>query len=332
MKKTILTSLLMISIIGLGLPLAKASSSITEMRNKYNKGSESQKYEKDYIDHDQPYNDGSADEGTKVMTIITTTPCYTIMQDSISKNVVYAQGRIIEEKDEDGNYTVTKFYPSSFARKVNLGYNDGERNPNEFNDDLQEYLRTLIGNDYTIGLSLESFTSYLTFLQEDFGMYEDEADCWILEWKKYNNSWTDEEIEQMELKKKEEENKLKELEEARQKAIKAYEDAVKESSKNKKSLFEKEAIMIERSLPDYITFDKEKYVRARTSGMSYIEACEYSQTINKEKAWEEVKDLVNDNEDKVTELENDYNSSATIKDSVDTIVSKIKDFTKELFS
>ena len=327
MKKTILTGLLTLSILGLGLPLAKASSDIGSMREKYNR-TVNVKSGKDYIDHDQDYNDGSSDSGTKVTTIITEEVCYWTFYDSALERDVYAQGRVIEERDEEGNFTIRNFYPNSFARKTNLGYKDGERNPNEFNDDLQGYLRTLIGDDYdTIGLSLTSFTSYLNFLQEDFGMYDDEIEYWIFEWKKFNNSYTEEEIEQIEKEKREEEERLKELEEIRQKGIKAYEDAVKESEKNKTSLFEKEASMIERSLPTYISFDRDKYIRARTSGMSYLDAVEYSQTVDKDKMWQ-----VADEVEGLDTFENDYNSSTTIKESVDSITSKIGNFVKELFS
>lgn len=305
-----------LSILGLSLPFTQAHA--------INYG--------DYIDWDYPYGDGSVQTGRQTYVVITDEEVSRYYMDNLSREEDYFIGFVeivtYEATDKEPEYQETKYYyPASYIRKTNLGIPQGERDPNEFNDELQGYLKDLIGNAYTVGVSYTAFTKYINFLKEEHGMYDDEAEKWLYEYREYNNCLTDEDKAKIEADKKAAEERRKQYEEDMKKAQQILQDNANNTQED--TLYIREANMLERSLPDYVTFDRELFLQLRIKGLSYTDACQKAQKIDYAKAVTSLGKVFEDNKGWFDETYKEL-QSASVQEAVKSISDNIGNFLQEL--
>lgn len=221
-----------------------------------------------------------------------------------------------------------KWIPASIERKTIKGYYDGERDPNEWCDSLIAFL-----NDYVNSPtgSYESFSAYITYLEENFGMYEDEAEVWRYRWRYEHNSLTDEEKAQIE---EEERQRLEEeakREEENQKIMDILNENAQAKEKSKIDLYTKEANMIERTIPEYYHFDRELFIALRKKGLDYTKAYEQSISINFEEGFDYIGNKMEENKDWYAKMASTLTSEGVMT-SIKNISNNLGGFFEELFS
>lgn len=336
MKKFLLIALAFVCALGTMAPVMAFASEVSdteadEMRKKYNED-ENEKDSSDYMDYDYEYNDGSIGQAVSLRVNITDRKCYEVMYDALAQKEVYAQGRvaIIVYGNNQDKAVEQEWYPSSFTRKTNLSMLEDGTNPNEFNDSLVGFLKSLIGNSYTTGISYDSFCSYLDYLVEDFGMYSSERDVWKYEWREYNNALTPEDIAKLEKERLEAEEWAQKIAEENEANKKIHEDNANELEGNKLTLYEREAKMIASNCSSWIKFDEEKYISLREKGYSFIDASQAAKTVDYEAFLAEAgKDIENNKEwleSTISDLKSD-----NVQDSLNNISSNVWEMLKELF-
>lgn len=270
----------------------------------------------DYIDN--PYD--NKDEDTRLVK------SYTFFTDEecVSSSTGY-KGRVVKVekwylddvgfKDEKKTEYYEEYCPPLIQRNTNRGYYKGqERNPNEWCQQLQFFLDDYIKSPTG---SYDSFCNYIDYLVNDFGMYEDEAEAFRYRWRYAHGALTDEDKAAIKAEEDELQKRKEEAEKATDEYLKDYFDAMNQNNKNKLSLYEREAKMIESTTPDYYHFDRDKFISLREKGIGYLDAYNQSISINysegvdyitgkmdENKSWYEktYKDLTSD--DMMTSLEN----------------------------
>ena len=256
----------------------------------------------------------------------------TVYDTSLDKDVILV-GRVViityEATSTSPSYQEkARWYPASYKRKTDLAISPDGTNPNEFNSSLQGFLKDLIGNDYTTGVSYESFNKYLNFLYEEHGMRKDEVEAWQYEYRVYNDCLTAEDKAKLEEEQKKAQEYLEQIKKEQEEAQKVKEEIANATSK--KSLYEREAIMLERSLPDYINFDAKLFINLRNAGYSYSNACEKSQKIDYSKVADSLDKTVEQNKDWFSQTYKELQSE-DVKSSFEAIKDNIRGFIDELF-
>ena len=314
LKKLLIAGIACLGTLGLAMPVSTVFASGT-------------------MDTSAGYDDGSVSQGVKFRATVTNEECRKIGLDNVSGCEVEFVGRVViityEATSTSPSYQKKeKWYPASYERKSNLAINPDGTNPNEFNVSLQGFLKDLIGNDYTTGVSYESFNTYLNFLFEEHGMRKDEVEAWQYEYRVYNDCLTDEDKAKLEEEQKKAQEYLEQIKKEQEEAQKVQEEVANATSK--KSLYEREAIMLERSLPDYVTFNAQLFISLRSAGYSYNSACEKSQTIDYSKAAEEIGKVAEQNKDWFDQTYKELQSE-DVKSSFEAIKENIQGFVDELF-
>ena len=220
-------------------------------------------------------------------------------------------------------------YPASVQRNQRAW--DGEGEPSQpICQQLKGFLNDLIGHGRVKGVSYESFIAYIDWLKEDKWLSPKEYEEWAYKYRDVHKNYTEEDIQKAEAEKLAEEQQKAEYEARRDEALRAYEDIMRDAQEATLSIYQKEAIMIERGLPSYVTFDKEKYLALREAGYSYLDACEKTQTIDYEKATTEMTNMESKLAPYLNNLES--NEPNTFQESVDNIKNSWVEFWKELFN
>ena len=219
--------------------------------------------------------------------------------------------------------------PSNIARKTTKSYVYGEKNPNEWDDSLQSFLKAYINSETG---SYESFCSYIDYLVKDFGMYEEEAESYRYDWRYAHNTLTDEEKQAIQDAEDEEKKRQEELEKENQEiADKIYDITHSNSSdESKNSLYVREANMIERSVPDYANFDREKFIAYRESGLSYTEAYNKSIDIDYAKGFESIAGSMKEHGDWYKKMFDTFTSDS-FQETFQKIADDLGNFFGELF-
>lgn len=219
--------------------------------------------------------------------------------------------------------------PSNIVRKTTKAYVLGEKNPNEWDDSLQAFLKAYINSETG---SYESFCSYIDYLVKDFGMYEEEAESYRYDWRYAHNTLTDEEKQAIKDAEDEEKKRQEELEKENQEvADKIYDITHNNSSdESKNSLYVREANMIERSVPDYANFDRDKFIAYRESGLSYTEAYNKSIDIDYAKGFESIADSMKEHGDWYKKMYDTFTSDS-FQETFQNIANDLGNFFGELF-
>ena len=187
-----------------------------------------------------------------------------------------------------------EYYPTKIERKTIKAIKEGEKDTNEWCDVLVQFLTDYVNSKTG---SYESFSSYMDYLVDDFGMYEEEKEEWLYDWRFAHDSLTDEDKAKLEAIEQERIEAEKEREEANDKVIEDLFDIQDANKDNHLSLYQREAQMLTRNTPDYYHFDAEKYINLREQGYSYLDAYNQSIDINLEEGMGHIGDKMNDNKD-----------------------------------
>lgn len=315
-KKLFAGGIAALSLMGLSMPMTQMFA--------YNAG--------DYVDNDYPYNDGSVSQGVHYTAYVTDEECTKIALDNISYKEITVVGRVVVLTYEATSTTASyqkkeQWYPASYERKTNLPLNEDGTNPNEFNNSLQGFLKDLIGNDCTTGVSYDSFNKYLDYLKAEHEMTETEAEAWRYDYRVYNNCLTGEDKAKIEEEKKRADEYLAQIKKEQLEAQKKQEEVANATSKQ--TMYEREANMLERSLPDYVDFDKELFLSLREAGYSYLQACEKSQKIDYSKAMDSIGSNIENNKDWFDETYKEMQSES-FQESLKNLNEKISKFLQEL--
>ncbi len=224
-----------------------------------------------------------------------------------------------------------EMYPYSFQRETYLGYNLGEEDPNEFNEYLISYLKDIIGinslgdlDSSVSGVTYETFEEYLGYLEDMFGMREDEKEEWLYLYRYTYDCLTEEEEAALEAERQAAEDAYNAFLEEQQKITDeiAANNAELES---RYSEYYSELQMLKRTLPSWITLDEDLFVELRLKGYSFTEAVKEVQTIDYEEAYSSLASEMADNADTYKEIIEGITSDGVI-DTVKSLFENLKDF------